>query len=133
MYRYVIQRRDTNPAIAACDTGQCPRSVEEFDTRFTAPLGNFESTEHYYTVATVTPILDQIRIPTLILAAQDDPLIPFAIFEDARLSDSTLLYAPERGGHAGFLGRRNGDLDRWWLDWRIVDWVLAGCKQSRNA
>jgi predicted alpha/beta-fold hydrolase len=125
LYRYVVDRRDTNPAVAACDTGLRPRSIYEFDAQFTAPLGGFDSVEHYYTAATVSSILNRIRIPTLVLAAQDDPLIPFAIFEKAHLSASTVLYAPERGGHVGFLARRDCDPDRWWLDWRIVDWVLA--------
>jgi predicted alpha/beta-fold hydrolase len=31
----------------------------------------------------------------------------------------------DRGGHLGFVGRAGVDADRRWMDWRVVDWVLA--------
>jgi predicted alpha/beta-fold hydrolase len=123
LYRYVKQRRQENPAIAACDQGPRPRSIYDIDHRFTAPLGKFSSAEDYYSRCSAAPLLAKITAPTLILAAQDDPLVPFTIFEQAELSPSTTLLATEHGGHVGFFGRRGVDPDRWWLDWRIVEWV----------
>ena len=123
LYSYVQRRRQNNPAIAACDQGPRPRSLYDFDDRFSAPLGNFSSVEDYYRRCSSAPDLAEITAPTLIIAAQDDPLIPFTIFEQAEMSPSTTLFTTERGGHVGFYGRRGVDPDRWWLDWRIVDWV----------
>jgi predicted alpha/beta-fold hydrolase len=123
LYRYVKRRRQENPAIAACDQGPRPRSIYDVDHRFTAPLGDFSSAEDYYLRCSAAPHLARIIAPTLILAAQDDPLIPFAMFAQAELSPSTTLFATERGGHVGFYGKRGVDPDRWWLDWRIVDWA----------
>ena len=127
LYRYVKQRRQENPAIAACDQGPRPRSIYDVDRQFTAPLGNFSSAEDYYLRCSAAPHLAKITAPTLIVAAQDDPLIPFTIFEQADLSPSTALFATEHGGHVGFFGRRGVDPDRWWLDWRVVDWVRQAC------
>ena len=133
LYRYVIQRRETNRDVAKRDTGKCPKSILAFDEQFTAPLGGFDSASQYYRQCSVRPLLSDVRVPTLILAAQDDPLIPFTIFENAPYSDSTQLCTSRRGGHIGFLGRSKTDADRWWLDWRIVDWVLAGCNRPPDA
>ncbi len=132
LYRYVMQRRDSNAEIAELDTGKRPRSIYDFDRQFTAPLGRFASVEAYYKACSVRPVLGGISIPTLMLTAQDDPLVPFHVFRNAPISSTTRLYAPQRGGHVGFLGRCGSDPDGWWLDWRIVDWILAGCNRPAN-
>ena len=119
--------------MAARDTGKCPKSIYDFDEQFTAPLGGFASAKQYYATCSALPILKDIRVPTLILASKDDPLIPFSVYEAAELSASSQLYASEYGGHVGFMGRKRTDPDRWWLDWRIVDWILAGCNHSSDA
>jgi predicted alpha/beta-fold hydrolase len=107
------------------DPAERPASLYEFDARVTAPLGGFESPEHYYVESSVFHDLPRIKLPTFILAAEDDPLIPAEIFREAEYSGSTTLLMPASGGHLGFIGRRNGDPDRRWMDWRIIDWLAA--------
>ncbi len=100
-----------------------PRGLWEFDDRITAPLSGFRSAEEYYADSSAAAYLGQVRLPTLILAAADDPVVPVDMFPAATISETTSLLVVPRGGHVGFLGRRDGDPDRWWLDWRIVQWV----------
>jgi predicted alpha/beta-fold hydrolase len=69
--------------------------------------------------------LASIRWPTLILASQDDPLIPYRIFAEMPKNDAVQLHTTAGGGHLGFIGRGGADRDRRWLDWRIVEWITS--------
>jgi predicted alpha/beta-fold hydrolase len=53
-------------------------------------------------------VIDKIRIPTLIIHAQDDPFIPFAPLRDPVVGNNPyiLLIAPERGGHVAFVSSK---------------------------
>lgn len=99
-----------------------PRDMWEFDETFTAPVCGFTSAEDYYQKSSANQCLSRIAIPTLILAAQDDPLIPFGQFEDAVLSNSSVLCAPKYGGHVGFVTATGPD----WLDSQVIQWVTEG-------
>lgn len=98
-----------------------PRTMREFDETFTAPVCGFNSAAHYYECASSRPYLPTITVPTLIIAAQDDPVIPFAPFTETSLSSSTLLRAPRHGGHIGFVTTRGPG----WLDHQIIDWTVS--------
>jgi predicted alpha/beta-fold hydrolase len=102
-----------------------PRSVFEFDDLFTAPLSGFAGANDYYERASSKPLLSQINIPALMIAAASDPIVPVSSFENAAVSGSTQLVVTPCGGHLGYLGRTSSDPDRRWLDWRIVEWITA--------
>lgn len=91
-------------------------SVIEFDDRITAPYFGFGNAERYYATQSSQNFLDRIAVPTLIVQAQDDPLIPFEVYRrhPAFTSNARLqLVTPAHGGHVGFLARRN---PRFWVD-----------------
>jgi predicted alpha/beta-fold hydrolase len=98
-----------------------PRSLYEFDDTFTAPVSAFESAADYYTKSSSNQFLTSIRIPTLIIAAQDDPVLPFGQFEAADYSSTTILLAPRHGGHMGFCTARGLG----WLDRHVVEWTIG--------
>ncbi|MDX1962840.1 MAG: alpha/beta fold hydrolase [Pirellulales bacterium] len=114
------------------NAARLPRRIQDFDEYYTAPMSGFESAEDYYTQCSAARFLSSIRKPTLIIAAADDPLIPVEIFADAQLSSSIDLRIYAGAGHMGFVARRGVDPDRRWLDWRIVDWVCAWDRASRQ-
>ncbi len=100
-----------------------PRKLHEFDNRFTAPLSGFTDAQQYYAECSAAPLLAHIKVPTLILAAANDPLIPATIFDAAAPSAAVQIHVAQGGGHLGFVTSRNGDLDRRWLDWRLLEWL----------
>ena len=102
-----------------------PQTIYAFDDLFTAPVGGFGRADAYYAACSSEQFIPKITVPTMILAAQDDPLIPFAPFERVTLPSCVRLIASEHGGDIGFIGRSCGDPDRQWLDWRIIDWLNA--------
>jgi len=104
------------------------RTVREFDDRFTAPLSGYEDADDYYTRASVGPRLDLIDVPTLMVTARDDPVVPFESFGLPALESNPgiTLLAPEHGGHVGFIGRsRREDVDRFWAENRVLQFVSA--------
>lgn len=100
-----------------------PRNIYEFDDCFTGPCGGFRDAEDYYEQSSAGPQLSRIAKPTLLLTSRDDPLIPFNIFDKYALASDVQFYAAQAGGHLGFVGRRDGDPDGRWMDWRVVSWV----------
>ncbi len=59
--------------------------------------------------------LAQMRIPTTILTAADDPVIPISDFRALELSDMIELDVAEHGGHCGFI--RDFSLRSWTEDY----------------
>jgi len=98
------------------------RSVFEMDDRITAPNFGFRSAEHYYRSQSANQFLELIRVPTLFITAQDDPLVPFRIYDHPafRQNPCLQLVATEYGGHLGFLAKGR---PRLWLDHVIMEWI----------
>jgi len=98
-------------------------SIEEFDARYIAPAFGFANAREYYTKASSLPFIQRIRIPTLIIHAEDDPFIPFAPLRDPSIATNpyVLLMATERGGHVAFLSANSQDEDRFWAENRLVE------------
>ena len=99
--------------------GPVPNRLIHFDDQLTAPAWGYSNAIDYYQDASSSSWLGGIQVPTLILAAKDDPVVPFAMFSRTELSSSIDLYATAKGGHLGFLAGKTGDPDRHWMDWRI--------------
>lgn len=83
-----------------------------FDGRYTAPLNGFESAEDYWRRCSSLNWLSDIRVPSLLLSARDDPFLSGACFPEVIAEGSSFLYSlfPDRGGHLGFPGRRRGGM-----------------------
>jgi predicted alpha/beta-fold hydrolase len=81
------------------------RSFSEFDDAVTAPLHGFRGVDDYYGSSSSGQFLPRIRIPTLLIHAEDDPFVPAdAIPRDAIAANPHLSAAiTDRGGHVGFL------------------------------
>lgn len=81
------------------------RTLRAFDDAYTAPLHGFRDVDDYWTRASSAPWLAQIRVPTLVLNAKNDPFLPRAALAAATraASAAVLLESPDTGGHVGFL------------------------------
>jgi uncharacterized protein len=97
-------------------------SIWEFDDRVTGPMFGFGNAENYYRTQSSAAFLESIRIPTLVVQAIDDPMIPFSVFAHPafRVNPCLELLAVPRGGHLGFISRRP---PRFWLDSVVLDWL----------
>ena len=90
-----------------------------FDDRVTAPLHGFRDVHDYYRRSSSRGFLRDIRRPTLILHARDDPfMFPDSVPSETELAAAVTLELSNHGGHVGFVG---GTLaPRYWLEQRIL-------------
>jgi hypothetical protein len=130
LWQQNLRRWRLHPDTAPARLPAAPRCLRELDTIVTAPNGGYASADDYYVKASPARKLSAIRQPVLILSSEDDPIVPIDPLFRSQLSKSIELVATRRGGHLGFMARRNGDPDFRWLDWRIIDWLAQGIPAS---
>ncbi len=119
------------PARYPLDGLERVRTLREFDNAITAPAFGYRDADDYYYRASALRVVGAIRVPTLILAAQDDPFIPFASFRDPAIAANPqiALVAPQSGGHCAFISRFAGD-ERFWAEARVVEFCRKHSKVS---
>ena len=100
-------------------------SVWEYDDVFIAPHYGFGSAENYYDRCKPLRFMDDIRVPTLMLAAGDDPWIPNDLYRgyDWAANKALVSLLPESGGHVGFHGVGS---DQPWSDIVIARFLEHG-------
>lgn len=80
------------------------KHFSEFDNRFTAPIHGFKNADDFYYQASANTHLPNINIPTLIVNAKNDPMLPASCYPVALAKELPSIYLemPEFGGHVGF-------------------------------
>ncbi len=103
------------------------RTLLDFDEAYTAPDGGYLNAADYYERAGSRHMLGSIAVPTLILTAQDDPFIPYRIFDwPALRANSRIRFeAPAHGGHCGFIQRDCAEGDRYWAEIRLLEFMAV--------
>lgn len=123
------------------------KTLREFDNYFTAPDAGYADSASYYFGASAVRVTEHIAVPGLIIAAEDDPMVPVdSVRSEAVSKNPNLkLLTPLWGGHVGFIGRdklslqdlrdfgkpknrsiENGCLrDRFWGEWQVLSFLLA--------
>ena len=101
------------------------RDLYAFDNIFTAPLHGFKNTQDYWTRASAKPHLNQIRIPTLLVNARNDPFVPaWCLPQQSETGTWVTLWQPEEGGHVGFpQGNPPGHVR--WLPDAVGGWLAT--------
>jgi hypothetical protein len=106
------------------------RTVRQFDDVITAPQFGYRDAQDYYDQVGAKRVAAEVRMPLLMITAQDDPFVPYASFLAARITENPAIrfIAPEHGGHCGFISKHSG-AERFWAEQRIVDF----CERLRAA
>lgn len=134
-------------------------SLRAFDNTFTAPDAGYADAASYYHGASALRVVSDIKIPTLVVAAVDDPLVPISSFVGSEISanDKVQLLTPKNGGHVGFISANDIHLhdlakelsteqlleknfctktsrtqlrDRFWSEWQVVQFFLSQALSS---
>jgi hypothetical protein len=103
-------------------------TVRQFDAAYTAPYFGFESAEDYYARAAALRVVDRIRVPALVIAAKDDPFVPYDSFGHPALAANhhIRVVVSAHGGHCGFLAAGDGaDDDGYWAERQIVRFAAS--------
>jgi predicted alpha/beta-fold hydrolase len=80
---------------------------------------DFKSASDYFQEYSIlNESIDDLPIPTTILTAADDPIIPVEDFYELKLNPLTKLIAHTHGGHNGFI---DGFFLKSWYEQRLAD------------
>ncbi len=84
-------------------------SVQEYDDRFIAPRYGYRGVEDYYQLCAPLTYMPEVRVPTMVVAACDDPWIPIAHYKSFKWKNNPWLLPvlTPTGGHVGFHGGSN--------------------------
>ena len=98
------------------------RTVRQFDDAITAPNFGFRDAQQYYQASSASRVLANIRVPTLLITAKDDPFVPFStiLAAGADQNPAISLVAPAHGGHCAFISNQGGSA-RFWAEKTVVD------------
>jgi predicted alpha/beta-fold hydrolase len=99
------------------------KTFQHFDDRYTAPIHGFNDAADYWARSSCKSVLKDIRIPALLVNAQNDPFLPEACFPylEAQQSEWLSLEVPRSGGHVGFIELNNRHA--YWMERRVVEFV----------
>lgn len=103
------------------------RTLYDFDAIYTAPMHGFKSAMEYWQKCSAKQFLPSVRVPLLLLNAQNDPFLPAWVLPTAaEMSSSVVGDFPREGGHVGFPEgtRFPGDLE--YLPRRVMRFFGTG-------
>jgi|CXWL01.1.fsa_nt_gi predicted alpha/beta-fold hydrolase len=132
IYDAVAARRavPTPPAVV-----RRTRGIRAFDELTVAPRFGFADAGDYYARASVGPRLAELRVPALLVASPDDPMVPASTYRHlVEPAPPRLTVRWVRGGHVAFprrvpLGLTSGESERGGgsagVDRQILAWLQA--------
>ncbi len=98
----------------------------KFDDRISGPWNGFAGAEDYYAKTRSDVLLKHVAVPTLILNADNDPLVPARLIPPPHdLSEKVTLEISDGGGHLGFVCGRWPWSPRFWLETRIPEFLSS--------
>lgn len=84
-------------------------TLKDFDDIYTSRAHGFKDAIDYYTKSSCRQFLPNLKIPTLIVNAQNDSFLGDRCYpiEEAKENPNLYLEIPKYGGHVGFYGQKN--------------------------
>ncbi len=102
------------------------RSMRDFDDAIVARYGGFRNADDYYCRVASSRVAGELRVPTLILRALDDPFIRMLPETRAALlaNPHVTLVETRHGGHCAFLASAsNGSRDGRWAEQTLAGFL----------
>jgi len=99
------------------------KNFKDYDDRYTAPLHGFNNAEDYWSKCSSNRFIPEIKIPTLIVNACNDPFIADGCYPVNETSDSKCVYleTPKSGGHVGFMQFKRDK--SYWSEERTIEFL----------
>ncbi len=99
------------------------KTLHDFADKYTAPSFGFKDGEDYLKSQSSIHYLQKIKIPTLLINADNDPFLTETSFtnEIAKKSDYFYFLKTINGGHVGFDDRKSDTYS--WVDYRAISFL----------
>lgn len=98
-------------------------TIRKFDEIYSAPAAGFSNVERFYKKSSAIHYIPEIKVPTLILSAQDDPVVDSSAIANVPHSNNLDILLTEHGGHVGFLGWGTTYDEVRWSDQAVARWL----------
>jgi len=101
-------------------------TIYNYDDLVTAPLHGFNNADDYYNKCSSRQFIPDIKTPTLLIHATDDPFMtPEVIPKKSELPSSVEMDLQPHGGHVGFISGNVPFRANYWLDKRVGAFLRA--------
>ncbi len=122
-WRLLKSKKEIYPDLYDLRNLELLRTVRDFDELYTAPHGGFADAGDYYARASAIRCVSQVRVPTFVIHAQDDPFVPVGPLRQPVLSNNPniTMVTPSHGGHVAFISSKKEK--RFWAEESIVDFL----------
>lgn len=97
----------------------------DFDHVYTGPLHGFEGADDYYQRSSSKYFVKNIAIPTLIVNAENDPLVPYRSLPMEAIADmnNVWLELTQQGGHCGYRPQKFTYKGAYWSELRALSFL----------
>ncbi len=120
-----LLKAEEYPNLLDRDTILRAQTWREYDDAVTAPLHGFRDAEDYWQRSSSLHYLKDIRRPTLLISARDDPFVPESSLPEEFVASSVWLESEftAYGGHAGFIAGALPWRPLYWAEKRAVEFL----------
>src|ERR1035437_9865348 len=120
---------ETIPSSCVLLSKSVARSFFDFDDALTGPVHAFTGAHEYYHQSSSIHFIRDIRVPTLLMNARNDPFLPPTVLETVRglAKDNSQLFIefPPTGGHVGWVTGQPWAA-RYFMEERVIEWLSTG-------
>ena len=120
---YIQKKTRVLPGLLNIKNLEAITSFKEFDERYVVNQHGFKSAEDYWAQSSSDRYLENIKVPTLLVNAKDDPFLPESCFpiKKAKANPHFFLEMPDKGGHVGFVSLNLKN--EYWSEKRAVEFI----------
>ena len=99
------------------------KTFRDFDDRYTSKIHGFVDAEDYWKKCSSKSFIPEIKIPTLMINALNDPFLADECFpyNEVKQNQIVSLETPKAGGHVGFVSFNDAGL--YWSEKRAVTFL----------
>jgi len=129
LYKNLVKRRIKIDPQGTWDMKQLKaiKSLRAWGEAYVSTFEKFSTIDEYHKGTDLKPLIPHLQLPTLIIHAKDDPIIPVEPYTAPAIQNNkniiTLFEA--HGGHGGFFSTKKlyGDLDGHWAQNRAMEFI----------
>lgn len=132
MMKKLIHLWEKNPYLKKYSQIANVKTLDEYDEILTIKVFKLESVDSYYRQMTCYSKIANIKVPALMLGADDDPFTRERLQpkEEASGSDNLILVTTKEGGHVSFLSGWDGNQS--YIDQLIPEWFYTIAKNKNK-
>ena len=123
LHQKIKAKMELMPELINDDDFHLIKNFKDYDDRYTAPLHGFKNAEDYWNKCSSNQFISEIKIPTLIVNALNDPFIADGCYPINETSNSKYVYLemPRSGGHVGFIQFKKDK--SYWSEERAIEFL----------